>query len=154
MQDFIDCFSEVSDPRGENIRHDLHEILLIALCTMLCGGEDCSDMVEFGHAKRPFLRQFLRLKHGIPSHDTFNRVFAALRPEAFLDCFLSWTQSLRQVVAQEIVAALRALADVKELSLAGSLRRMRETIGDIDVVTRLPGAIDRALPGRGSKFDM
>ena len=96
VQDFIDCFSEVSDPRGENIRHDLHEILLIALCTMLCGGEDCSDMVEFGHAKRPFLRQFLRLKHGIPSHDTFSRVFRLLDPEPFHACFVRFMERFAQ----------------------------------------------------------
>ena len=75
MEEFIACFSDVSDPRRENIRHDLHEVLMIALCTMLCGGEDCSDMAAFGHAKAPFLRQFLRLRHGIPSHDTFSRLF-------------------------------------------------------------------------------
>lgn len=75
MDEFIACFSSVSDPRQENVRHNLYEVLMIALCTMLCGGEDCSDMEVFGRAKRPFLRQFLGLKHGIPSHDTFSKVF-------------------------------------------------------------------------------
>src|SRR3954449_1510078 len=73
MEEFVACFAEVIDPRQENARHNLHEILMIALCTMLCGGEDCSDMPLFGQAKEPFLRQFLTLKHGIPSHDTFSR---------------------------------------------------------------------------------
>ena len=67
MERFVGCFAELEDPREDNARHDLHEILMIALCTMLCGGEDCSDMALFGHAKEPFLRQFLRLRHGIPS---------------------------------------------------------------------------------------
>lgn len=67
MEEFIACFSEVSDPRGENVRHNLYEVLIIALCTMLCGGEDCSDMAVFGHAKRPFLRQFLCLKQASPA---------------------------------------------------------------------------------------
>ncbi len=75
MEDFVACFAEVSDPRQENVRHNLHEILIIALCTMLCGGEDCSDMELFGDAKEAFLRQFLCLRHGIPSHDTFSGVF-------------------------------------------------------------------------------
>ena len=66
MDEFIACFSEVCDPRQENVRHNLHEVLMIALCTMLCGGEDCSDMEAFGHAKLPFLRRFPRLKNGIP----------------------------------------------------------------------------------------
>jgi len=55
---------------------------------MLCGGEDCSDMALFGQAKEPFLRQFLPLEHGIPSHDTFSRVFRLLDPEQFHACFL------------------------------------------------------------------
>src|SRR3954463_1487711 len=57
--------------RQDNSRHNLHELLLIALCTILTGGKDCSDMALFGTVKEPFLRQFLRLRHGIPSHDTF-----------------------------------------------------------------------------------
>jgi len=67
MEEFVACFSEVSDPRQDNVRHNLYEVLIIALCCLLCGGEDCSDMEVFGRAKRPFLRQFLRLKHGIPA---------------------------------------------------------------------------------------
>ena len=67
MGEFVSCFAEVADPRRGNARHNLHEMLLIALCTMLCGGEDCSDMELFGQAKEPFLRQFLRLRHGISS---------------------------------------------------------------------------------------
>jgi predicted transposase YbfD/YdcC len=103
MEEFVACFSGVSDPRQDNIRHNLHEILLIALCTMLCGGEDCSDMEEFGRAKYPFLRQFLRLKHGIPSHDTFSRVFRRLDPKPFQACFMRFmacfAQNLQGVIA-------------------------------------------------------
>ena len=51
MEDFIACFGEITDPRQDNARHNLHEILMIALCAMLCGGEDCSDMALFGEAK-------------------------------------------------------------------------------------------------------
>jgi len=96
MEAFIACFSEVSDPRQDNIRHNLHEVLLIALCTLLCGGEDCSDMEAFGRAKRPFLRQFLRLKHGTPSHDTFSRVFRQLDPKPFHACFLRFMERFAQ----------------------------------------------------------
>jgi predicted transposase YbfD/YdcC len=96
MEAFIACFSEVSDPRQGNIRHNLHEVLLIALCTLLCGGEDCSDMEAFGRAKRPFLRQFLRLKHGTPSHDTFSRVFRQLDPKPFHACFLRFMERFAQ----------------------------------------------------------
>jgi len=72
MEEFIACFADLDDPRDDNARHTLLEILVIALCTMLCGGEDCTDMALFGKSKERFLRQFLRLRHGIPSHDTFS----------------------------------------------------------------------------------
>ena len=62
----------LDDPRTGNAqRHDLLEILLIALCATLCGAETCVDMALFGETKEPFLRRFLRLPGGIPSHDTF-----------------------------------------------------------------------------------
>src|SRR6266436_837306 len=97
--------SEVPDPRIDRRKaHDLIDILVIAVCTLLCAGETFNDMEEFGKAKYDWFKTFLRLRNGIPSHDTFNRVFAALDPQQFLDCFLRWTQGLRQAVAQEIVA--------------------------------------------------
>ena len=83
MEDFTACFSDLEDPRDDNARHNLHELLLIALCAVLCGAEDCSDMALFGRAKEAFLRQFLRLRHGTPSHDTFSRVFRLLDPVTF-----------------------------------------------------------------------
>jgi hypothetical protein len=70
METFAACFDELEAPRDDNARRVLHEILIIAFAITLCGGEDCSDMALFGRAKEPFLRQFLRLRHGIPSHDT------------------------------------------------------------------------------------
>ena len=92
MEEVVACFSSVVDPRQENIRHDLHEVLMIALCTMLSGGEDCSDMALFGAAKEPFLRKFLRLSHGIPSHDTFSRLFRRLDPVPFQACFVRYME--------------------------------------------------------------
>ena len=92
MDEFEACFSDLEDPREANARHDLLEILVIALCTMLCGGEDCTDMALFGRSKERFLRQFLRLRHGIPSHDTFSRVFRLLDPVKFHACFLGFMQ--------------------------------------------------------------
>ena len=103
MERFAACFSELEDPRRPNARHNLHEILLIALCTLLCGGEDCSDMALFGRAKEPFLRQFLTLEHGIPSHDTFSRVFRLLDPRRFHACFLAFMADFAKA-AQGVVA--------------------------------------------------
>lgn len=85
-------------------RHELIDILVIAICTLLCGGEGFNDMEDFGRAKEEWFRTFLKLPNGIPTHDTFNRVLSALDPARFLDCFLAWIQSLRQVVTEEIVA--------------------------------------------------
>jgi predicted transposase YbfD/YdcC len=101
----ITHFETLPDPRVNRTKHhDLMDLLVIAICTLLCGGESFNDMEDFGHAKREWFEKFLRLRHGIPSHDTFNRLFAALDPKAFGECFVNWTQSLRQAVAQEIVA--------------------------------------------------
>ena len=88
MDGFASCFEGLDDPRTGNAgRHDLLEMLMIALCTVLSGGEDCTDMAEFARAKLGFLRGFLRLEHGAPSHDTFSRLFRLLDPEQFRDCF-------------------------------------------------------------------
>ena len=101
----IEHFKDLPDPRVNRTKeHDLIDLLVIAVCTLLCAGESFNDMEDFGHAKQDWFKTFLALRNGIPSHDTFNRVFAALDPEQFLDCFLRWTQSLRKAVAQEILA--------------------------------------------------
>ena len=102
MEEFVACFAQITDPRQDNARHNLHEILMIALCTMLCGGEDCSDMALFGEAKEPFLRQFLTLAHGIPSHDTFSRVFRLLDPTAFAACFTRFMQRFADNLADVV----------------------------------------------------
>ena len=101
----VDFLAEVADPRVERTRiHKLLDILVIGVCCLLCGGEGFTDMEEFGLAYRQWLRGFLELPGGIPSHDTFNRVFSAIAPSAFLDCFLRWTQTLRRRLGREVVA--------------------------------------------------
>jgi predicted transposase YbfD/YdcC len=103
MEEFVACFADLEDPRESNARHDLHEMLLIALCAVLCGAEDCSDMALFGRAKETFFREFLRLRHGIPSHDTFSRLFRHLDPVAFHGCFLGFMRRFAETV-QGVVA--------------------------------------------------
>jgi predicted transposase YbfD/YdcC len=101
----IEHFENLADPRVNRTKdHDLIDVLIIAVCTLLCAGESFNDMEDFGQAKQDWFKTFLRLRNGIPSHDTFNRVFAALDPKQFLECFLAWTQSVREAVGQEIMA--------------------------------------------------
>ena len=87
MQVFAKIFSDLPNPRDETAQHDLTEILFIALSATLCGAEHCTEMVEFGRAKEPLPRRFMKPEHGIPSHDTFSRVFRLLDPEAFAEAF-------------------------------------------------------------------
>ncbi len=88
MDQFIACFQGLKDPRTGNAGlHDLHELLFIALCTVLSGGQGATDMARFAAAKEPFLRGFLKLENGLPSHDTFSRLFRLLDPEQFRAVF-------------------------------------------------------------------
>jgi predicted transposase YbfD/YdcC len=88
MDAFEACFAELDDPRTGNASlHNLYEILIIALCTVLCGGQTAVDMGLFAKAKEDFLRKFLKLENGLPSHDTFSRIFRLLDPDKFRACF-------------------------------------------------------------------
>lgn len=100
MDGFGACFEGLTDPRtGNAARHELLEMLMIALCTVLCGGEDCTDMAEFARAKLEFLRGFLKLEHGAPSHDTFSRLFRLLDPEQFRACFQRFMERFAETCA-------------------------------------------------------
>lgn len=88
-------FSALNDPRVERTkRHSLLEMITIAICAVICGADDWVEMEQFGNEKRTFFEQFLALPNGIPSHDTFGRVFARIDPEQFRACFLEWVQDL------------------------------------------------------------
>ncbi|WP_246184823.1 ISAs1 family transposase [Paracoccus aestuariivivens] len=82
MQIFLSAFDDIPDPRADNARHDLGELLVIAFVAVLCGATTCAGMATFGRAKESFFRDFLNLKHAIPSHDTFSTVFRMLDPKA------------------------------------------------------------------------
>lgn len=101
----LGCLQGVEDPRIHRTRdHQLIDILAIGVFSLICGAVGFTDMETFGHAREDWLRSFLKLPNGIPSHDTFNRVFRSLKPESFMECFMQWTQSLRSVLGGEIVA--------------------------------------------------
>jgi predicted transposase YbfD/YdcC len=88
LDQFVACWEGLPDPRTGNAGlHDFHELLVIALCTVLSGGQGATHMAAFAVAKEPFLRTFLKLANGLPSHDTFSRLFRLLDPEQFGDCF-------------------------------------------------------------------
>jgi predicted transposase YbfD/YdcC len=105
MENPLQYFAELKDPRVErNREHLLEEILLIAIAAVLSGAESWNDMEEYGKAKQDWLKTFLRLPGGIPSHDTFNRVFQALDAEELERGFVAWVSSIARLAAGEVVA--------------------------------------------------
>jgi predicted transposase YbfD/YdcC len=104
LEQFASCWEGLEDPRSGNAcLHDFHELLMIALCCVLCGGQGAVDMAAFAEAKEPFLRSFLALANGLPSHDTFSRLFRNLDPDQFRDSFqrfmAQFSEQLQGVVA-------------------------------------------------------
>jgi predicted transposase YbfD/YdcC len=88
-------FGDLPDPRpGHNVMHLLLDMLAIAVLGVICGADGWVEIAEFGRCKEEWLRTFLRLPKGIPSHDTFGRVFARILPERFEQCFVKWTAHL------------------------------------------------------------
>lgn len=117
-----DAFQSLPDPRqGNATRHPFFEILFMALCATLAGADGFEEIGRWAECNESWLEQHLTLPNGIPSPDTFRRVFAALSPQAFGDCFLTWTQEIAQSKTDEIIAidgkTLRRSGDTqKEIS--------------------------------------
>lgn len=105
MENPLQYFAELSDPRVEGRSdHLLEEILLITIAAVLSGADSWNEIEDYGKAKQEWLGSFLRLPQGIPSHDTFNRVFSLLDPAELETCFLGWVSSIAQMTAGEVVA--------------------------------------------------
>jgi predicted transposase YbfD/YdcC len=101
----LSYFKELDDPRIEkNRKHPLMNVIAIAILGMICGADNWVDIERYGKAKQSWLGTFLDLRNGIPSHDTFGRVFRWLDAEQFQACFIAWTQSLCQVTKGQLVA--------------------------------------------------
>lgn len=100
---FLDFFADLEDPRID--RHKLYpldEVLLTTLCAYICDAKSWEDIQEFGETRLDFLKKYLPYKNGIPSHDTFSRVFSLMNPQEFKQCFVRWVQTLQEH-ASEII---------------------------------------------------
>jgi predicted transposase YbfD/YdcC len=97
-------FGDLPDPRAHNVIHKLHDIFVLAICAVICGADGWVEVEEFGRSKASWFKTFLDLEHGIPSHDTFGRVFARLDPDAFERRFVAWTRALPSVAGGKLIA--------------------------------------------------
>lgn len=105
MASFFEHFEALPDPRVERTRlHKLGDILFITMAAVLSGCDDWNEIELYGETKQAWLGKYLELPNGTPSHDTFNRVFAALDPSALRECFLSWVESVVQLTEGELVS--------------------------------------------------
>lgn len=116
----IEQFSDLDDPRClGKVEHRLLDILVIAICAVIACAESWEDIALYGRSQLPWLRQFLALPNGIPSHDTFRRVFMLIDPQAFESCFTNWVGTLAAPGEREVVA-------IDGKTLRGSFDRSRE----------------------------
>ncbi len=98
-------FQNLTDPRAEHsIDHRLIDIVIITICAVICGANNWVEIENYGHDKKEWLQQFLELPHGIPSHDTFMRLFARLKPEQLQQCFLNWIEAVSQITKGQVIA--------------------------------------------------
>ncbi len=101
----IEHFSSLKDPRIQaKTRHKLIDIIIITICASICGADEWTEVVDYAKAKQAWLKTFLELPRGIPSHDTFGRVFSLLRPEEFERCFVSWIHAVFKISDGQTVA--------------------------------------------------
>lgn len=105
MQGLVEHFAALEDPRVERAkRHSLLAVVTIALCGVICGAESWGEIAQFGQAKADWFKTFLDLPQGIPSHDTFGRLFARLDARVFEVCFAEWMQAVAGVLPAQVIA--------------------------------------------------
>jgi predicted transposase YbfD/YdcC len=97
-------FVDLPDPRAVNVIHRFVDILTLAICAVICGADGWVEVQMFAESKQSWFKTFLDLPGGIPSHDTFGRLFAALDPQAFEHCFMSWTATLATASPGRLIA--------------------------------------------------
>jgi len=99
-----DHFEELTDPRRGEVTYPLINVVVIAVCAVICGADDFVAIARFGNSKREWFARFLDLTTGIPSHDRFNAIFAAIHPAEFEKCLLSWITSLHEITDGQVIA--------------------------------------------------
>ncbi len=99
-----DHFKELTDPRRREVTYPLINVVMIAVCAVICGADDFVSIAAFGHKKRQWLSKFLDLSNGIPSHDRFNAILAAIKPAEFEKCLLSWITALHEISDGQVIA--------------------------------------------------
>jgi predicted transposase YbfD/YdcC len=105
MQNPVNYFSEIEDPRIDHTKeHLLEDIIFITIAAVICGAETWNDIEDYGKSKEDWLGQYLQLPNGIPSHDTFNRLFSALDPSQLETCFLNWVRDATRLSHGEVVS--------------------------------------------------
>jgi len=102
-KNIVEHFSQLPDPRQDNRRHLLIDIIVIVICASICGAEKWDDIEVFGKSKEQWLRRFLKLPHGIPSHDTFARVFSKIDPRALNERFVSWVALIKPAASRQTI---------------------------------------------------
>ena len=99
-----DYFDDLTDPRRRKITYPLLNVVVIAVCAVICGADDFVAITQFAKKKRKWLATFLDLSAGIPSHDRFNAILAAIKPAEFEKCLLQWITALHEITDGQLVA--------------------------------------------------
>lgn len=123
----VECFSEIEDPRSDHTKqHLLLDIICLSVLAVIAGAEGWEDIEQFGKDKREWLKKYLKLPNGVPSHDTISRVFRALNPDTFQEAFRSWVTSLHEQVGLKLVAI-----DGKTLRRSHDRRTMKSALHSV-----------------------
>jgi predicted transposase YbfD/YdcC len=138
MESPLSYFSDMKDPRIDRTKeHVLLDIIAIAILAVTCGSDTWNDIEEYGKTKESWLRTFLKLPGGIPSHDTFNRVFSLLDPKQFQKCFIQWTKSVARLTKGEVVSidgkAIRGSRDKNKKKIVHMVSAWAGVLGQVKV---------------------
>ena len=105
MKSLVKCLNSIPDYRvGNAVEHKLIDIMVIAILGTICCADTWTDIANFGEAKKEWLSTFLELPNGIPSHDTFSRVFSKINPEAFHNAFIEWVSEISEIIKGQVIS--------------------------------------------------